>query len=95
MMPIYDYRAISDVNCEFCRNKFETRQGINDEPLSKCLKCGVEVRRMLSRPLLYTVKNHSVRKKTSISIAKRRATNQSPTKALPRTKLGSERGETC
>jgi putative FmdB family regulatory protein len=52
-MPIYEYRAISSTNCELCRNRFEVRQGINDEPLSRCPKCGAEVRRLFPRSFLY------------------------------------------
>jgi len=52
MMPIYEYRAVSDINCEWCKNRFEARQGINDEPFSKCPKCGAEVRRLFSRPFI-------------------------------------------
>ena len=52
-MPIYEYKAISNTHCELCKDKFEVRQGINDEPLKQCPKCGSEVRRLFSRPFLY------------------------------------------
>jgi putative FmdB family regulatory protein len=48
-MPIYEYRAVGDNHCEFCRDKFEVRQGINDEPLRRCPECGAEVRRLFPR----------------------------------------------
>jgi len=54
-MPIYEYRAVGEKSCELCRKKFEVRQGINDEPLRKCPKCGAEVRRLFSRPFLCIV----------------------------------------
>jgi putative FmdB family regulatory protein len=51
-MPIYEYKASGSAQCELCQNKFEVRQGINDEPLKACPKCGSEVRRLFSRPFL-------------------------------------------
>ena len=51
-MPIYEYKAAGNTHCEFCKNRFEVRQGINDEPLKKCPKCGAEIRRLFSRPLI-------------------------------------------
>jgi putative FmdB family regulatory protein len=51
-MPIYEYKAVGDAHCKLCRGRFEVRQGINDEPLSKCPECGAEVRRLFSRPFL-------------------------------------------
>jgi len=51
-MPIYEYKAVGHTHCELCKDKFEVRQGINDEPLKKCPKCGSEVRRLISRSFL-------------------------------------------
>ena len=51
-MPIYEYQAIGDTHCELCKDKFEVRQGINDEPLKRCPKCGSEVKRLISRPFI-------------------------------------------
>ena len=51
-MPIYEYKASGSAYCELCHNKFEVRQGINDEPLKTCPRCGSEVRRLFSRPFL-------------------------------------------
>ena len=51
-MPIYEYKAIGKTHCELCKDRFEVRQGINDEPLKKCPKCGAEVRKLFSLPFL-------------------------------------------
>ena len=51
-MPIYEYTAIGSTNCELCKDKFEVRQRINDEPLKKCPKCGSKVKKLVSRPFL-------------------------------------------
>ena len=51
-MPIYEYKAIGDTHCELCKDRFEVRQGMNDEPLKRCPKCGSEVRRLISRSFL-------------------------------------------
>ena len=48
-MPIYEYRAVGK-GCEYCQNKFEVRQGINEEPLKSCPKCNAPVKRLISRP---------------------------------------------
>lgn len=47
-MPTYDYK------CNNCGYKFEYFQSINDNPLTKCPKCGGEVKRLIgsgSRPI--------------------------------------------
>jgi len=51
-MPIYEYKSKNGANCKLCKDKFEVRQGINDEPLKRCPECGAEIRRLFSRPLL-------------------------------------------
>lgn len=51
-MPIYEYKAAGEAHCKLCKARFEVRQGINDESLSRCPRCGAEVRRLISRPFL-------------------------------------------
>lgn len=51
-MPIYEYKATGKAHCNLCKGKFEVRQGMNDEPLKSCPKCGSEVSRLFSRPFL-------------------------------------------
>ena len=51
-MPIYEYKAVGDAHCRMCRDTFEVRQGIKDEPLKNCPECGAEVRRLFSSPFL-------------------------------------------
>ena len=53
-MPIYEYKAVGK-GCEYCRSKFEVKQGINEEPLKDCPKCGAAVRRLISRPFISVV----------------------------------------
>ena len=50
-MPIYEYRAVSQ-GCEYCQDRFEVRQGMNEAPLRNCPQCGSPVRRILSRPFI-------------------------------------------
>jgi putative FmdB family regulatory protein len=47
-MPIYRYRAIGN-SCDYCREGFEIRQSINAEPLTKCPKCYVPIKKLVSR----------------------------------------------
>ena len=51
-MPIYEYKATGNTHCKLCNDKFEVRQGINDEPLTKCPTCGAEVMKLFSRPFI-------------------------------------------
>ena len=52
-MPIYEYQAIGNTHCRLCKNKFEVKQGMNDEPLKRCPECGAEVKKLFSRPFIY------------------------------------------
>ena len=48
-MPIYEYEALNPKkSCPECINRFETIQGINEEPLSRCPHCGQKVRKVIS-----------------------------------------------
>ena len=51
-MPIYEYQATSRASCRLCKDKFEVRQRMNDEPLKECPECGAEVRKLFSRPFI-------------------------------------------
>jgi putative FmdB family regulatory protein len=51
-MPIYEYKSKNGAHCKLCRNKFEVRQGIDDEPLTRCPECGAEISKVFSRPFL-------------------------------------------
>lgn len=51
-MPIYEYRAVGQAGCKLCKNKFEVRQSMWEEPLKQCPQCGAEVKRLFSRPFL-------------------------------------------
>jgi len=51
-MPIYEYKATGKTHCNLCKDKFEVRQRMNDEPLKSCPECGLEVSRLFSRPFL-------------------------------------------
>lgn len=47
-MPIYEYEPV-DYNCLICGGRFEALQAIDDEPLSFCPTCGLDVRRVVSQ----------------------------------------------
>jgi putative FmdB family regulatory protein len=51
-MPIYEYKSKNGVHCKLCKDRFEVRQGISDEPLARCPECGAEITRLFSRPFL-------------------------------------------
>lgn len=51
-MPIYEYKSRNGAHCKLCQNRFEVRQGIQDEPLKRCPECGAEITRVFSRPFL-------------------------------------------
>lgn len=49
-MPTYEYQAVDlDGACERCRQPFEVRQSMRDEPLTRCPQCGRQVTRLISR----------------------------------------------
>jgi putative FmdB family regulatory protein len=45
-VPIYEYQ------CEGCSYKFEVKQGIKDDPIATCERCGKPVRRLISSPAI-------------------------------------------
>jgi putative FmdB family regulatory protein len=48
-MPIYEYQAeIPEKGCRMCREGFEYIQGVNEEPLSHCPRCGKRVKKIIS-----------------------------------------------
>lgn len=51
-MPIYEYKSKNGSHCKLCKDKFEVRQGMNDEPLRRCPECGAEITRLFSPPFL-------------------------------------------
>ncbi len=54
-MPVYEYGAV-EKGLEYCQSKFEVKQGINEEPLKNCPKCGALVKRLISLPTVVTEK---------------------------------------
>ncbi len=40
-MPIYEYE------CLVCKERFERRQSIHDEPIKECFKCGGKARKVI------------------------------------------------
>ncbi len=49
-MPTYEYQAEDPTaGCAHCRDRFEVRQSMRDEPLTKCPQCGGPVVRLVSR----------------------------------------------
>ena len=51
-MPIYEYKSKNGSHCKLCKDKFEVRQRLDDEPLTRCPECGAEIRKVFSRPFL-------------------------------------------
>ncbi len=48
-MPTYEYQAPEpDRGCEYCRARFEVRQSMKAEPLTRCPACGGPVERIIS-----------------------------------------------
>ena len=48
-MPIYEYEATDPAkSCVSCREAFESFQGINEKPFTRCPDCGNRVRRIIS-----------------------------------------------
>ena len=48
-MPTYEYQAADPASaCEQCRERFEVRQSMRDDPLTVCPGCGRPVRRLIS-----------------------------------------------
>jgi len=45
-MPVYEYA------CDPCQVIYQTRHGMNEEPLQTCQKCGGPVKRLISAPNL-------------------------------------------
>ena len=41
-MPLYVYRSVA-TGCPYCRKGFEVLQGMHDEPLQRCPRCGAAV----------------------------------------------------
>lgn len=50
-MPIREYQAGNpEKGCNYCRNRFERLERLNEPPISKCPQCGVELVRLVSAP---------------------------------------------
>ena len=49
-MPIYEYQAAGEQNCEHCADGFEILQKIADDPFTECLNCGNPLKRVISAP---------------------------------------------
>lgn len=52
-MPTYVYRAKSG-GCKLCRDTFERKQRMSEEPLEKCPDCGAAVERVICAPFVNT-----------------------------------------
>jgi len=47
-MPIYEYKS-ADKGCDYCQQRFEVVQKMNEHPLLKCPQCQAQVIRLPSR----------------------------------------------
>jgi len=45
-VPIYEYQ------CDDCADRFEVKQGMKDDPLTTCPRCGKHVQRLISSPAI-------------------------------------------
>jgi len=45
-VPIYEYA------CQSCDHRFEVKQSIKDDPITSCIRCGREVRKLISSPAI-------------------------------------------
>lgn len=53
-MPIYCYRQAEETGCDLCRQGFEVRQKIADEPLQHCPECGAKVQKIITKVHVHT-----------------------------------------
>ena len=51
-MPIYEYQATGEENCDHCRLVFDVMQKMTDKPIKFCPQCLNTVTRKISRPNL-------------------------------------------
>lgn len=58
-MPTYVYKAKSG-GCELCRDSFEQRQRMTEEPLKACPECGAPVERVICVPFVQTKSDKSI-----------------------------------
>lgn len=54
MMPIYCYRQVEENGCDLCRQGFEVRQKIADQPLQACPECGAQVKKIITTVNIHT-----------------------------------------
>ena len=48
-MPIYQYKSNdAEKSCPYCKGGFEMVQGMKDDPLTKCPRCGAGVKKIPS-----------------------------------------------
>ena len=47
-MPIYEYQAVGEEGCDYCRSRFEELADIKAPPLAGCPRCGKPVERVIS-----------------------------------------------
>ncbi len=51
-MPIYVYQSNPGSGCDHCLNGFEKLQKVSAQPLLRCPRCGVPIRKLLTAPNL-------------------------------------------
>jgi putative FmdB family regulatory protein len=51
-MPIYEYLALNETSCSYCKNGFESLQKLTDAPIACCPQCKQAIRRVISAPSL-------------------------------------------
>ena len=57
-MPIYEYQTKDPAaSCYRCREPFDVRQSMSDDPLEVCPECGHPVQRLISLPSISTTQS--------------------------------------
>ena len=50
-MPIREYQSGNpEINCDYCRKRFERLERLHEPALAKCPHCGAELVRLISAP---------------------------------------------
>ncbi len=62
-MPSYDYRCLNE-NCSV--DIFEVSQKITEDPLKECIKCGGEVKRIITKNLGFINKSGGFYKNSNV-----------------------------
>ncbi|MEE4295769.1 MAG: zinc ribbon domain-containing protein [Wenzhouxiangella sp.] len=60
-MPFYEYISANQAGCPDCTGGFTVLQKLRDAPLTRCPRCGNEVKRVISPPNVVSGKAHMLK----------------------------------